>query len=61
MGSGPARRRVGRRDELGRERSRGAKGSIVKDSQVLLDRAARSFRWKSLLALDPFLPVGVRA
>jgi len=60
MGTGPARRRIGWRDELGRDLGRSAKGGIVEHSQVLFDCPTGSFRWQPLLTFDPLLPVGVR-
>jgi hypothetical protein len=32
---------------------------IVEDSQILIDRSAGGVRWKSLVALDPILPIGI--
>src|ERR1700690_3859886 len=60
MGSGPARRRIGRRDELWRNLGRRTERSIVENGQILFYGASRSLRRKSLLALYTFLPVRLR-
>jgi hypothetical protein len=60
MGSGPTGRRIGRRDELGRDFGRRPESSVVKPSQILLNSPACGFRRKPFLTLDPLLPVGIR-
>jgi hypothetical protein len=51
--SRPARRRVGGRNELRGNLSRGSESGIVEDCQILIDCSASGFRWKSLVAFDP--------
>jgi len=60
MGSGPTGRRIGRRDELGRDLGRRAESSVVEHSQILLNGSACGFRRQPFFALDALLPVGFR-
>jgi hypothetical protein len=55
----PARRGVGGRDELGRDLGRGPESCIVENGQILLDRSARCFGRKPVVALDSLLPIGI--
>ena len=54
VGTGPSRRRVGLRDELGRDIGRSAKGRIVEHSYIFFDRPADRFWWQPLLRSIPF-------
>jgi hypothetical protein len=60
VGSGPARRRIGRRDELWRNLGRRTKRSVVENGQILFYGASRGLWRKSLLALYTLLPVRLR-
>ena len=60
VGSGPARRRIGRRDELWRNLGRSTERSVVENGQIFFDSASRGLRRKSLLALYTLLPVCFR-
>ena len=46
-------------NELGRNFGCCTKGSVVQDSQVLVNRSARGLRWQALLSFDPILAVGI--
>ncbi len=59
MRSCPARRWVGGRHELRRDLGRCSESGIVEDGQILVDSSAGGLRWKSLVAFDPLLPVGI--
>src|ERR1700733_3800802 len=60
MGSGPACRRIGRRDEFGCDLGCSSESSVVEYGQILLNGPACSFRRKPFPALDALLAVGVR-
>lgn len=60
MRSGPARRRIGRREELGCDLARSTECSVIEYGQILLDRTSRSFQRKPLLAFYALLPVRIR-
>ena len=53
-GIGPSRRRIGRRDELGHDIGRSAKGRIVEPSYIFFDRPAGRFWWQPLSRSIPF-------
>ncbi len=59
MGTCPARRRIGRRDELRCHFSRGAEGCVVQHGYVFVDRAAGHVLRQALRSLNATLPVGV--
>src|SRR5215469_9995223 len=60
MRAGPACRWIGRRDELRRDFSCCAECRVVKDGEILRNRAARRFWWQALVALDALLTAGFR-
>jgi hypothetical protein len=57
MGSSPARRRIGRRDELGCDLARSAEGCVIENCQILLDRTSCRFRRKTFLALAAIIGI----
>src|SRR5215475_8262146 len=59
MGAGPTRRRVGGRYELRGDLGCCSERGIIEDSQILIDRSAGSLRWKSPVAFDPLLSIGI--
>src|SRR5262249_62281221 len=59
MRAGPACRRISRRNELRRDFSRCAERRVVKDGEILRNRAARRFWWQALVAFDALLTAGI--
>jgi hypothetical protein len=59
VGSGPARRRIGGRDELRPDLGRRAKGRVIEHRQILVDRAARYLWRQALGTFDALLPAGI--
>src|SRR5580658_10327152 len=59
MGTGPAGGWVGWRQVFWRNLRRGAKGSIVEDSEILINGPARHLGWKPLKSFHSFLAIGV--
>src|SRR4029450_9182124 len=59
MGAGPARRRIGRRDELRGDLARSSERRIVERSEILVDGPAGQLGWQTLGSLDTLLPVGL--
>jgi hypothetical protein len=57
MGSGPARCRIGRRDELGCDLARSAECRVIEYGQILLDRTSRGSPFSPSI---PLLPVRIR-
>jgi hypothetical protein len=57
--SRPTRRGVGGRHELRGDLGRGSESSVVEDSQILTNCSASGLRWKSFVAFDPLLPIGI--
>ena len=59
VGRGPARGRIGRRDELRRHLARRAERRIIEDGQILLDRTAGGIRRQTRSTLDAVAIAGV--
>src|SRR4029434_3579939 len=57
MGAGPARRRVGRRDELRGDLGRSSERRIVEYGEILVDGPAGQLGWQTLGSLNTLLPV----
>src|SRR5262245_66339167 len=59
MGACPARRRVGRRDELRGDLGRSSERRIVEHGEILIDGPAGQLGRQTLGSLDALLPVGL--
>jgi hypothetical protein len=59
MGAGPARRRVGRRDELRSDLGRGSERRIVEHGEILVDGPAGQLGRQTFGSLDTLLPIGL--
>lgn len=59
LGAGPARGRIGRRQELRNDRRRGAKRGIVEHGQIFVHRMVGRLRRQGLTAANPALAISI--